>query len=167
MSSRVTVLPFIIILFTSAVAQIPTAYEALQEYDFPVGLLPTSVTSYILNRATGEFLVTLSDKCSFSTDGYDLQFKPTISGVISLDKVTNLKGVSVKLLFFWMDIVEATRDEDEMDFSVGMFSAGFDVEAFEQSPQCGCGFNCDDDDGLKIRVEKNSTNFMKKLDWSH
>ena len=79
MSSQV---PFIIILFTSGVAQIPTAYELLQKYDFPVGLLPTSVTSYILNNATGEFLVTLSDKCSFSTDGYDLQFKPTISGVI-------------------------------------------------------------------------------------
>ncbi|PWA89597.1 hypothetical protein CTI12_AA111000 [Artemisia annua] len=135
MSSRV---PFIIILFTSAVAQIPTAYEVLQKYDFLVGLLPKSVTSYILNNATGEFLVTLSDKCSFSTDGYDLQFKPTISGVISLDKVNNIKGVSVKLLFFWMDIVAGTRDEDELD-SVGMFSAGFDVEAFEQSPQCGCG----------------------------
>ncbi|XP_076942667.1 uncharacterized protein At5g01610-like [Bidens hawaiensis] len=140
-------LALIFLLFTSAaMAQapphVPTAYEILQEYDFPVGLLPTNVTSYTLNRETGEFQVNLGTICDFPYDGYEIKYKQTITGLIRRDKLTKLKGVSVKLMFFWVEIVEATRDEGEVDFSVGLLSAGFDVDSFDESPQCGCGFHC-------------------------
>ncbi|XP_071699584.1 uncharacterized protein At5g01610-like [Rutidosis leptorrhynchoides] len=143
--------PLILLFFTSVViaqlptAELPTAYEVLQEYGFPVGLLPASVTSYTLNRETGQFLVTLGNKCGFSFDGYDVRFKSTISGVIKKDSLTNLKGVSAKVMWMWTDVLWARRHGDEVDFSVGMFSAGFDVQDFEESPQCGCGFDCEDD----------------------
>ncbi|CAI9300300.1 unnamed protein product [Lactuca saligna] len=149
MSSPASILPFLLhslLLFTStalAVAETPTVYEALQDYDFPVGLLPTGVTSYTLNKDTGEFEVKLSDTCEFSVSGYDLKYKSTISGVISKDKLTKLKGVSVKVIIIWVDIVEVTRDSEDLDFSVGILSAGFDVDQFEESPECGCGFDCD------------------------
>ncbi|KAD3068678.1 hypothetical protein R6Q59_017298 [Mikania micrantha] len=163
MTSPATIRPFILLLFTcAAVAQTPTAYEILQEYDFPVGLLPTNVTSYTLNKETGEFLVNLGSKCTFSNDGYEVRYEPTITGVIRKDKVTKLKGVGVKLVFFWADIVKATRDEGEVDFSVGMMSLGFDVDSFEESPQCGCGFRCV---GSEVKT-RNMGKRSKVLDWS-
>ncbi|KAK3020860.1 hypothetical protein RJ639_045542 [Escallonia herrerae] len=122
----------------------PTAYEVLEDYDFPVGLLPKGVTGYELNTTTGKFEAYLNGTCSFSIDGYKLRYKSTISGVITTDKLKSLKGISVKVLLFWVNIVEVTRDDDdELDFSVGIASADFPVDNFDESPQCGCGFDCD------------------------
>ncbi|KAK2965181.1 hypothetical protein RJ640_019936 [Escallonia rubra] len=120
-----------------------TAYEVLEDYDFPVGLLPTGVTGYELNTTTGKFKAYLNGTCSFSIDSYKLKYKSTISGVITTDKLTSLKGISVKVLLFWVNIVKVTRDDDELEFSVGIASADFPVDSFDESPQCGCGFDCD------------------------
>ncbi|KAM0071902.1 hypothetical protein Hdeb2414_s0001g00030511 [Helianthus debilis subsp. tardiflorus] len=161
MTSRATIPPlllFLLLFMCAAVAQVPTAYEILQEYDLPVGLLPTNVTVYTLNRETGEFHVNLGENCTFKNDGYEVKYKPMISGVIRKGKVTKLKGVSVKVMLFWVQIVAAIRDEGEVDFSVGMLKAGIDIDAFEESPQCGCGFNCVASEG-KGKVSK-------ILDWS-
>lgn len=43
----------------------------------------------------------------------------------------------------WLNIVTVTRDEDELQFSVGIASADFAVSNFDESPTCGCGFDCD------------------------
>ncbi|XP_059664310.1 uncharacterized protein At5g01610-like [Cornus florida] len=120
----------------------PTAYQVLEEYDFPVGLLPKGVQGYELNETTGEFSVYLNGTCSFSIDGYKLKYKSTITGVISKDKLKSLEGISVKVLFFWINIVEVIRDGDELEFSVGIASADFPVSNFDESPECGCGFDC-------------------------
>uniref|UniRef100_A0A5B6YJK2 DUF538 domain-containing protein n=1 Tax=Davidia involucrata TaxID=16924 RepID=A0A5B6YJK2_DAVIN len=119
-----------------------TAYEVLEEYDFPVGLLPKGVTGYELNTTTGKFSVYLNETCSYSIDDYKLKYKSTITGVISKDKLKSLKGVSVKVLLFWLSISEVIRDDDELEFSVGVASADFSVSNFDESPQCGCGFDC-------------------------
>lgn len=119
-----------------------TVYEALRSYDFPVGLLPKGVTSYELDPTTGKFSVKLNGSCSFNIDGYALKYKSTISGTISTDKIKDLKGIEVKILFFWVNIIEVTKDKDELDFSVGIASASFPLDSFYESPQCGCGFDC-------------------------
>ncbi|PWA50196.1 hypothetical protein CTI12_AA472830 [Artemisia annua] len=119
-----------------------TAYEAVIQYDFPPSLLPVGVTGYTLNKATGAFEVYLPDTCSYTVEGYNVKYQSYISGIISKDKVTKLKGVNVKVLFFWLDIVEVTRDGDRMYFSVGIASAWFDIGRYVESPQCGCGFDC-------------------------
>ncbi|GLU07362.1 hypothetical protein SLE2022_243230 [Rubroshorea leprosula] len=119
-----------------------SAYQALQQYDFPVGLLPQGVTGYELNRETGAFSAFLDETCSFPIESYDLKYKSTIEGVISKGRITNLKGVSVKVLFFWVNIVELVRDGDEIEFSVGIASADFPIDNFFESPQCGCGLDC-------------------------
>lgn len=126
----------------SAVADKPTVYEVLQSYDFPVGLLPKGVTSYELDPSTGKFSVYFNKSCSFTIDGYDLKYKSTITGTISTDKIKNLKGIQVKVLFFWVNIIEVSKDDNEIDFSVGIASASFTVDNFYESPQCGCGFDC-------------------------
>ncbi|XP_027148028.1 uncharacterized protein At5g01610-like [Coffea eugenioides] len=120
----------------------PTVYQVLQEYGFPVGILPEGVTSYELDRSTGKFTVYLDETCSFTIDGYNIRYKSKVTGVISYQRLTDLSGVQVKVLFFWLSIGEVTLDGDELDFSVGIASADFHVDNFYESPQCGCGFDC-------------------------
>ncbi|GAA0170021.1 hypothetical protein LIER_40873 [Lithospermum erythrorhizon] len=61
---------------------------------------------------------------------------------IEKDKLRNLRGVSVKILFLWVDIVEVVRKGDNLQFSVGIASAGFSIDNFYECPQCGCGLDC-------------------------
>ncbi|KAL7597861.1 uncharacterized protein At5g01610 [Lactuca sativa] len=150
MTSPVALLSFLLLSLPLLYSAAPlTAYEALEQYDFPAGLLPLGVTGYTLNEDTGEFEAYLSETCSYSVEGYDLKYKSTISGKISKDKITDLKGISVKVVFFWVNIVEVTRDGDELSLSVGILSASFDISGFIESPQCGCGFDCND-----IRIDE-------------
>uniref|UniRef100_A0A5B7AVU6 DUF538 domain-containing protein n=1 Tax=Davidia involucrata TaxID=16924 RepID=A0A5B7AVU6_DAVIN len=131
----------------------PTAYEVLQDYNFPVGILPKGVTGYDLNESTGKFSAYLNGSCSFSLEGsYQLSYKSTIRGHISKGKLSNLEGVKVKIFFFWVDIVEVDRSGDDLEFSVGITSAGFSIDNFEECPQCGCGLNCDNGQVSKLRT---------------
>ncbi|CAI9288699.1 unnamed protein product [Lactuca saligna] len=93
MTSPVALLSFLLLSLPLLYSAAPlTAYEALEQYDFPAGLLPLGVTGYTLNEDTGEFEAYLSETCSYSVEGYDLKYKSTISGKISKDKITDLKG---------------------------------------------------------------------------
>ncbi|CAK7348327.1 unnamed protein product [Dovyalis caffra] len=122
---------------------LPTPYEVLAGYNFPIGVLPKGATGYELDKTTGKFRVYLNGSCSFSLEGsYQLKYKSTVSGYISENKLTDLSGVSVKVLFFWLNIVEVVRKGDELEFSVGLASADFPIDNFYECPQCGCGLNC-------------------------
>ncbi|VAH18436.1 unnamed protein product [Triticum turgidum subsp. durum] len=144
-------LPLLLVLPLLAVAgpaaAKPTAYEALAAFDFPPGIIPKGVVSYTLDNATSDFTahINSSSTCEFSIQGsYSLRYKPNISGRISVDRLTNLQGVTVKVLFFWLNIVEVTRSGDQLGFSVGIASADFGLDNFLESPTCGCGFDCND-----------------------
>ncbi|KAL7112620.1 hypothetical protein ACP275_04G013800 [Erythranthe tilingii] len=120
-----------------------TAYDVIQSFDFPVGILPIGVTHYDLDPSSGKFNAYLSGSCSFSLEGsYQLRYKSQISGSIYKDKLTNLTGVSVKILFLWLNIVEVRRKGDNLEFSVGIASAEFGIDNFLICPQCGCGLDC-------------------------
>ncbi|PPS00041.1 hypothetical protein GOBAR_AA20634 [Gossypium barbadense] len=92
-----------------------SAYQVLQQYDFPAGILPKGVSGYELNRGTGEFSTFLQETCNFKIESYELSYKSTIHGVISPGRITNLKGIG---------------------------SANFPTDNFYESPKCGCGFDC-------------------------
>ncbi|GFQ04123.1 uncharacterized protein at5g01610 [Phtheirospermum japonicum] len=129
----------------SAAANPPTVYEALESYGFPPGLVPKGATGYELDPATGKFSAHLNSSCSFTIDGYDLKYRDTITGTISTDKIKDLTGIQVKVLLFWVNIIEVTKDGDQLELSVGIASADFPADNFYESPQCGCGFNCVND----------------------
>lgn len=120
-----------------------TAYDLLEEYGFPMGLLPKGAIGYTLNRETGQFSVYFEKTCSFTIESYTLSYKSTISGVISNNRLYKLKGISVKIVILWLSIVEVSRNGGDIDFSVGITSASFGAENFLECPQCGCGFDCD------------------------
>ncbi|KAF8401444.1 hypothetical protein HHK36_012383 [Tetracentron sinense] len=127
----------------TAAADTSTAYMLLEDYDFPMGLLPKGVVGYDLDKSTGKFAAYLNGSCSFSLEGsYQLKYKSTIKGSISKGKLTSLQGISVKLFLFWVNIVEVVRNGDDLEFSVGIASAYFPIDNFEECPQCGCGLDC-------------------------
>ncbi|GLT60830.1 hypothetical protein SLA2020_335770 [Shorea laevis] len=151
MSSLCVILVVLIICLSTPFAfgddTVPSAYEVLQDNNFPVGLLPRGVTGYEINKKTGEFSAYLNGSCSFSLENsYQIKYESTIKGVISKDRLKNLKGVSVKVFLLWLDIVEVVRDGDELQFSVGVASADFPVENFVECPHCGSGLNCNKSD---------------------
>ncbi|XP_054777501.1 uncharacterized protein LOC129285710 [Prosopis cineraria] len=132
---------------------VPSAYEVLGDYHFPEGILPKGVVGYELDRSTGKFRAYLNGSCSFSLEGsYQLSYKSTISGYISKDRLANLSGVSVKVLLFWLNIVEVSRSGDELGFSVGITSASFPLDNFFVCPQCGCGLDCDNLQARKLKL---------------
>ncbi|KAK1356912.1 Epoxide hydrolase family protein [Heracleum sosnowskyi] len=130
------------VLSTSLPTNTPSVYEVLQQYNFSVGLLPVGITRYELDTNTGKFKVYLNKTCEFYVQDYQLKYKSTISGTISKNELKDLSGISVKVLLFWLNIGEVGRDGDVLEFSVGIVSADFEVGNFEESPQCGCGFDC-------------------------
>ncbi|XP_022769806.1 uncharacterized protein LOC111313398 [Durio zibethinus] len=132
----------------------PSAYEVLQGYNFPVGLLPKGVVKYDLDESTGRFHAYLNGSCSVSLEGsYQLKYKSTISGIVSNNRLKDLSGISVKVLFLWLNIVEVIRDGDELEFSVGIASASFPIDNFYECPQCGCGFDCVNGKVSKLRIK--------------
>ncbi|MED6121401.1 hypothetical protein PIB30_029777 [Stylosanthes scabra] len=155
--AQITAILLFLLLSPLLTAGEPSAYEALATYDFPSGILPEGITGYELDESTGRFRAFLNGTCSFSLEGsYQLSYKSTISGIISKDKLTELNGVTVKVLFFWLNIVEVVRNGDELDFSVGIASASFPLDNFFVSPRCGCGLNCDDEENDEFRVRNPS-----------
>ncbi|KAM5564074.1 hypothetical protein ABKV19_018603 [Rosa sericea] len=120
-----------------------SAYDVIQDFNFPMGILPKGVTGYDLDRSTGKWAAYFDGSCSFALEGsYQLKYKSTITGTISENRLKDLTGVSVKVLFLWLNIVEVSRSGDDLDFSVGIASASFPIDNFYECPQCGCGLNC-------------------------
>ncbi|KAI3864591.1 hypothetical protein MKX03_017048 [Papaver bracteatum] len=103
-----------------------SAYDILQGYDFPVGLLPVGVTGYELDKSSGKFSVHFgAGDCSFPLSGYQIKYN----------------GISVKVLFVWANIIEVLK-RDQLQFSIGIASAYFPIDSFYESPKCGCGLKC-------------------------
>lgn len=152
MISLLITLPLPLLSSTSLLTNTtPSVYQLLQQYNFPVGLLPVGITRYELDTNTGKFKVYLDDTCEFYVQDYKLKYNTTISGTISNNDLKDLSGISVQVLLFWLNISEVSRDGDELEFSVGIVSADFHVDNFQESPQCGCGFDCNAGVGVDNR----------------
>ncbi|XP_006663322.2 uncharacterized protein LOC102701768 [Oryza brachyantha] len=129
----------------------PTAYEMVERYGFPRGILPEGVQSYVL-RPDGSFEVLLSGDgvggggdCEFRVgDGgaYLLRYGRRIAGNAREGSIRSLEGVSVKVLFAWLGIGQVDRAGDQLRFFVGPLSASFPLANFADCPRCRCGFDC-------------------------
>lgn len=135
---------FAFILLSSlrlAFSDAPSAYEMLEKFDFPRGILPEGVVSYTL-RSNGGFEVSLSSDCEFKVNGgYLLRYKRRITGRVEKGSIVELTGVSVKVLV-WFNINRLVKGDAEIYFYVGPLSASFPTSNFEECPKCRCGFDC-------------------------
>ncbi|VAH07588.1 unnamed protein product [Triticum turgidum subsp. durum] len=121
----------------------PSAYEMLEKFGFPKGILPVGVTGYTLRRSDGAFQVFMDKDCEFEVDGgYKLTYKRTISGRVAGGSLWDLRGVSVKIFFVNWGIDQVVMaDADHLMFYVGPLSQAFTSDNFEESPQCRCRGN--------------------------
>ncbi|KAJ4952269.1 hypothetical protein NE237_029101 [Protea cynaroides] len=120
----------------------PTAYEMLEKFNFPRGILPEGAKRYVLHD-DNRFEFYLDGDCKFNVEGgYSLFYSRKITGRIGYGTLKDLKGVSVKILFIWLSINEISSGNGNLDFYVGPLSASFPLSNFEECPQCGCGVVC-------------------------
>ncbi|KAG0500956.1 hypothetical protein HPP92_001028 [Vanilla planifolia] len=121
----------------------PSAYDMLEEFGFPRGILPQGVKGYRLDP-DGSFEVLLSGDCEFRVDGggYLLKYRRKITGKVKSGQLKGLNGIRVKVLLFWFGIDEVLKSGTDLQFSVGPLSATFPSSNFGECPKCRCGSRC-------------------------
>ncbi|KAL6905489.1 hypothetical protein ACP4OV_003090 [Aristida adscensionis] len=120
----------------TAAAAAPTAYEMLERYDFPRGILPEGVAGYEL-RADGSFDVYFPRDCEFLlAQRWLVRYDARVSGAAAAGALTALQGISVKVLFVWLPVGEVDRAGDALSFYIGPVSTSFPLADFAQSPRC-------------------------------
>uniref|UniRef100_A0A0D9WGN7 Uncharacterized protein n=1 Tax=Leersia perrieri TaxID=77586 RepID=A0A0D9WGN7_9ORYZ len=128
----------------------PTAYEMLERFGFPRGILPEGVTAYTLRPSDGAFQVYLGTKdCEFEVPGgYRLTYRGIISGKVAGSSIRDLQGVSVKVfLMNWGIDRVVMADAGQLVFYVGPLSQAFPAGNFDESPQC----RCRNDDAVAVK----------------
>lgn len=116
----------------------PSAYEMLEGFGFPRGILPEGVTGYTYRPSDGAFEVFMDGDCQFEVDGgYRLTYRRRIYGNVEGGSIRNLGGVSVRMFLFNLGIDRVVmEDADHLMFYVGPISQAFAADNFVESPQC-------------------------------
>jgi hypothetical protein len=119
----------------------PSAYEMLEGFGFPRGILPVGVTGYKYRPSDGAFEVYLDRDCEFEVGGrYRLTYRRTISGNVEGGSIRNLGGVSVRMFLFNLGVDRVVMEDPEhLMFYVGPLSQAFLADGFEESPECHHG----------------------------
>ncbi|KAG0520455.1 hypothetical protein BDA96_08G075700 [Sorghum bicolor] len=129
---------------TTATSSSPTAYEMLERYDFPRGILPAGVSGYEL-RGDGSFEVYFPRRCEFLLAGtWLVRYEPRVRGSVAAGSLTALDGISVKVLFLWLGVGEVDRAGDTLSFYIGPVATSFPLDDFAESPRCR-GYDYDGD----------------------
>ncbi|XP_071713991.1 uncharacterized protein At5g01610-like [Rutidosis leptorrhynchoides] len=115
----------------------PSAYQVLQSYNLPIGLLPKGALGYNLDPNSGRFAVNLSSNCDVHVGDYKIKYDPIITGVISKNNLRRLGGVKVKIALFWIDIENVNRNQDHLAFKMGnVANKEFPTSDFKSCPKC-------------------------------
>uniref|UniRef100_A0ACD6A2Q4 Uncharacterized protein n=1 Tax=Avena sativa TaxID=4498 RepID=A0ACD6A2Q4_AVESA len=114
----------------------PTAYEMLERYGFPPGILPEGAESYDLG-SDGSFQVNFPSDCCFRiSKRYRLHYSSRIAGNIQNGSISGLEGVKVKIVFAWISIGEVGLDGGELRMHAGPLSKSFSADHFSTSLEC-------------------------------
>ncbi len=112
------------------------AYEKIETYGFPRGILPPTVTGYNL-EANGRFVLYLEGDCRvLIEEKYPLEYGKVITGVLSYGQLEELQGIRVKAFFVWWDITAISRNSNDLLFVIGLLSAQFPLTNFDDPPVC-------------------------------
>ncbi|CAB4288456.1 unnamed protein product [Prunus armeniaca] len=114
------------------------AHTELTNYGFPIGLLPSAVKNYTLDRTSGDFIVDLGGACKVTLppDNYLATYSKKITGKIVQGKIAEINGISVRAFFQWWSITGIRSSGDNLVFEVGMVTAKYPSKNFDESPAC-------------------------------
>ncbi|KZV27450.1 hypothetical protein F511_02559 [Dorcoceras hygrometricum] len=137
-------IPFFVFLFFAALPFSQSfeanegPYKELMSYGFPLGLLPTGVSSYAVNRTTGRFYLNLGEPCrvTLPPDNYLATYSPMITGKIVENRIAELDGISVRAFFKWWGITGIRSSGQDLVFEVGVVTAKYPSKNFDRSPDC-------------------------------
>nr|XP_043638425.1 uncharacterized protein LOC122609447 [Erigeron canadensis] len=114
-----------------------SVYDVLQSYNLPIGLLPNTTLEYNVDPNTGQFSVNLTQPCDTFAAGFQISYEPTITGVISQNKIEELEGVKLKVYFFSIGIKNITRDQDNViGLKVGWITRYGPISDFSTCNEC-------------------------------
>lgn len=114
------------------------AHVELKNNGFPIGLLPTNVLNYALNKTSGDFSVNLGYTCKLTLppDNYLATYSKKITGKLVEGRIAELQGIRVRAFFQWWSITGIRSSGDNLVFEVGMVSAKYPSKNFDESPEC-------------------------------
>ncbi|XP_009336871.2 uncharacterized protein LOC103929405 [Pyrus x bretschneideri] len=113
------------------------AHTDLTNYGFPIGLLPSAVKNYTINRTTGDFIVELGGACKVTLPSDNVAtYSKKITGKIVVGKITKINGISVRALFRWQPITGIRSSGDNLVFEIGTVSVKYPTKNFDESPAC-------------------------------
>ncbi|KAK1259461.1 hypothetical protein QJS04_geneDACA005513 [Acorus gramineus] len=115
-----------------------SAHDELRLHGFPVGLLPSAVRAYSLNRTSGDFSVDLGGPCQFNLppDNYLASYSSSVTGTLADRRIARLEGIRVWAFFKWWSITGIRSDGGDLVFEVGVVSAKYASKNFDESPVC-------------------------------
>ncbi|KAL3322874.1 hypothetical protein AABB24_040124 [Solanum stoloniferum] len=152
MAKTLVIFTIVLLLFTISVSSsnpdpnpkpnsdpVPSeVHKELIRFGFPIGLLPRNVNGYSLNSSSGEFLVSLGEKCKITLppDNYLATYSKKIRGKIVENRIAELDGISVRAFFKWWGITGIRSSGENLVFEVGMVTAKYPSMNFNESPYC-------------------------------
>jgi len=114
------------------------AYERIESFGFPQGILPHTITGYTFEPSSGRFTLYLEGECKVLIQHtYPLQYDKVITGLLSYGQLQDLRGIRVKAFYVWWSITAISRsNDDNLSFVVGILSAKFPLQSFDDPPIC-------------------------------
>ncbi|KAG8485660.1 hypothetical protein CXB51_018851 [Gossypium anomalum] len=115
----------------------PSVWDILPKFGLPSGLLPSTVTDYVLHD-DGRFIVMLDSPCYIQFE-YLVYYEKTITGKLGYGSITDLEGIQVQRFFLWFDVNEIKVDlppSDSIYFQVGFINKKLDVDQFKTIHSC-------------------------------
>lgn len=92
----------------------------LIEAGLPGALLPSTISTFTYDEASGWFTVQLSGKTVLSPGGHTVTYQPTLRGRLLPSLIDSVEGVTVKVGFFHPAItrIEADAARTKVTFTV-------------------------------------------------
>ncbi|XP_059637934.1 uncharacterized protein LOC132279895 [Cornus florida] len=114
------------------------AHTELTNHGFPIGLLPSDILTYTLNRTSGDFSVHLGGMCKVTLppDNYLATYSKKFTGKIVEGRIAELEGIRVRAFFKWWSITGIKSKGEDLVFEVGMVTACYPSKNFDESPPC-------------------------------
>ncbi|KAE7998774.1 hypothetical protein FH972_003285 [Carpinus fangiana] len=114
------------------------AHTELTNYGFPIGLLPSTVQVYSINKTSGDFFVDLGGSCKVTLppDNYLATYSKRITGKIVSGRIAEIDGIRVRAFFKWWSITGIRSSGEDLVFEVGMVTAKYPSKNFDESPGC-------------------------------